>query len=509
MPPSASQRRSDRPPPGDRIAERIGRRAARLDCLRRLRGDRHHEPASRRGQPRVTRPAVGSSPAAPTAAAPRSAAHRRRAAPGATSPAARRGARPAPPSGAVLDRPPRAPSSRRPARGRRSLLVALGPSAPCPAAAVAIRTALDDQRRAGARTARIGGRRRGPRRIAVRGRAGSGPRRRRPAVGVDRPAIGVRPSRQPEVLAGPGPRDRPTSPDVDRPVPRRRHAPQAGRRRHDRRGRQAACCGRYKVQSGDTLTGIARKFGVSMMTLWWANNLKSKDDLHIGQVLDDPAGQRPRRHGQGRATRSRRSPRKYKVEPDRDRRGQRARRPEPRHRPGADPCPGARGQADRDAEARTPAVRGHRQPPTTSRPTTRSASRTSKPPARYTGGAFAWPVAGGYISQYFHYGHYGDRHRRRLRDAGQGRGRRDGDLRRLEEQRRRLPGLDLPRVRPVHDVQPHVVGLGRARRSASAAASRSAGSGRAGNATGPHLHFEVWRGPIWNGGTRVNPLAYL
>jgi murein DD-endopeptidase MepM/ murein hydrolase activator NlpD len=30
-----------------------------------------------------------------------------------------------------------------------------------------------------------------------------------------------------------------------------------------------------------------------------------------------------------------------------------------------------------------------------------------------------------------------------------------------------------------------------------------------GNATGPHLHFEVWRGAVWAGGTRVNPLLYL
>ncbi len=44
----------------------------------------------------------------------------------------------------------------------------------------------------------------------------------------------------------------------------------------------------YKVKSGDTLTGIASRFGVSMMTLWWANNLKSKDDLHLGQTLTIP-----------------------------------------------------------------------------------------------------------------------------------------------------------------------------------------------------------------------------
>ena len=33
--------------------------------------------------------------------------------------------------------------------------------------------------------------------------------------------------------------------------------------------------------------------------------------------------------------------------------------------------------------------------------------------------------------------------------------------------------------------------------------------GQSGNATGPHLHFEVWVGPVWDGGTRVNPLRYL
>jgi LysM repeat protein len=27
----------------------------------------------------------------------------------------------------------------------------------------------------------------------------------------------------------------------------------------------------YRVRSGDTLVGIADKFGISMMTLWWAN----------------------------------------------------------------------------------------------------------------------------------------------------------------------------------------------------------------------------------------------
>ena len=44
----------------------------------------------------------------------------------------------------------------------------------------------------------------------------------------------------------------------------------------------------YKVKSGDTLGTIADKFDVSMMTLWWANKLKSKNELHIGQQLRIP-----------------------------------------------------------------------------------------------------------------------------------------------------------------------------------------------------------------------------
>ena len=32
----------------------------------------------------------------------------------------------------------------------------------------------------------------------------------------------------------------------------------------------------YEVKEGDTLTGIASRFGVSMMTVWWANKLTTK-----------------------------------------------------------------------------------------------------------------------------------------------------------------------------------------------------------------------------------------
>ena len=34
-------------------------------------------------------------------------------------------------------------------------------------------------------------------------------------------------------------------------------------------------------------------------------------------------------------------------------------------------------------------------------------------------------------------------------------------------------------------------------------------NGSSGYTTGPHVHFEVWSGPIWDGGRRMNPLNYL
>ena len=41
----------------------------------------------------------------------------------------------------------------------------------------------------------------------------------------------------------------------------------------------------YVVKSGDTLTGIASHFGLNMMTIWWANKLSAKDQLHVGEKL--------------------------------------------------------------------------------------------------------------------------------------------------------------------------------------------------------------------------------
>jgi murein DD-endopeptidase MepM/ murein hydrolase activator NlpD len=41
----------------------------------------------------------------------------------------------------------------------------------------------------------------------------------------------------------------------------------------------------YVVQSGDTVTKVAKRFGVSENTIRWANNMSKKDVLHVGQTL--------------------------------------------------------------------------------------------------------------------------------------------------------------------------------------------------------------------------------
>jgi murein DD-endopeptidase MepM/ murein hydrolase activator NlpD len=146
----------------------------------------------------------------------------------------------------------------------------------------------------------------------------------------------------------------------------------------------------YTVKSGDSLTGIASRFGVSMMTLWWANHLTSKDQLHQGQTLVIPpvnglvitvaAGDTLTAIGA-----------KYNVDPNAITQLNNL----------SDPnlvvgqvliLPGAKG-----APIPTPAPTKH----------VSSGGGSISVPKVTVGGGWSWPVPGGYISQYFHYGHYG------------------------------------------------------------------------------------------------------
>ncbi len=247
----------------------------------------------------------------------------------------------------------------------------------------------------------------------------------------------------------------------------------------------------YRVRSGDTLTGIARHFGVSMMTLWWANHLKSKDDLKVGQKLLIPpvdgivhivkAGETLAKISAA-ANVSVADIMSFNGLPNENLTvGQTL------------ILPGAHGKP-------IPAPKAQPHP---------STGGGGGVPASYGGGQFAWPVPGGYISQYFHYGHpaldiaapYGSRIVAAAagtviyagwRDNGGG----------YQVWIAHGSGL----YTTYNHMSAITVGVGE-----HVGRGEQVGRvGQSGWATGPHCHFEVWRGHPWdNSSYRVNPLSYL
>ncbi len=251
----------------------------------------------------------------------------------------------------------------------------------------------------------------------------------------------------------------------------------------------------YTVKSGDTLTGIARKFGVSMMTLWWANNLAAKDELHVGEKLTIPpvdglvivvkAGDTldsiAAMTGMSAADIA-----SYNSLSDQTLvLGQ------------VLIVPDARGKPIVEAKPKpAPVVKSG------------SGSGRSGPPVHYSGGAFYWPVPGGWISQYFHATHpaidiaapMGTRVLAAAagtviyagwKDNGGG----------YQVWISHGSGL-FTTYNHMSAIITHVgAHVGRGQQVGRV--------GMTGDATGPHLHFEVWHGMVWGSGVRVNPLPYF
>jgi murein DD-endopeptidase MepM/ murein hydrolase activator NlpD len=254
---------------------------------------------------------------------------------------------------------------------------------------------------------------------------------------------------------------------------------------------------RYRVRSGDTLVGIAARFDVQMMTIWWANRLSSKNDLRVGQVLRIPTvdglvvtvKEGDTLHSIARTNHVKQAA-IYEVN-------------------GLDDPNLVMGQTLLIPGARGKAIKI---PRTTPRPSSTQPrqSGSSRPPSRYTGGSFSWPVSGGnnYISQYFRYGHYAidiaADYGSRVRSAASG-------TVIFAGYRSNGGGYQvwIAHGSGLYTTYNHMAAVTVGRGQGVGRGDSVGRVGCSGNCSGPHLHFEVWRGYPWQGGSqRVNPLSF-
>jgi murein DD-endopeptidase MepM/ murein hydrolase activator NlpD len=259
----------------------------------------------------------------------------------------------------------------------------------------------------------------------------------------------------------------------------------------------------YTVRAGDTLSGIASRFGLSLMSIWWANHLTSADSLHIGQKLQIPPVDGVLytvKAGDSVTSIAR----KY-------------------HATAADIKTYNNLTGDTvviGQEIMVPDGRGAPIPTATPAPApAQVASASSSGPAGNgpVGGActscsysgtMQWPVPGGFISQYYWWGHpaldiaaaYGTPVLAAAAGVVTYAGWRDNG-----------GGYQvwISHGNNIYTTYNHMSAVMVAVGQQVAKGQQVGRVGATGVATGPHCHFEVWIGPIWAGGTRVNPLNYL
>ena len=247
----------------------------------------------------------------------------------------------------------------------------------------------------------------------------------------------------------------------------------------------------YTVQGGDTLTGIASRFGVSMMTVWWANRLTTKESIKEGMDLVIPPVDglvvtvTPGDTLNSLATDNGITVEAIVATNELDDLnlviGQ------------VLVLPGAKGKPIPTPEPKTRDLGGE------------GSSASPRP-----NGAWAWPVIGGgnYISQYFHYGHYGI-------DIAASYGTWEVAPRpgRVVFAGWKSNGggyqvwIDLGGGRYV--AMAHMSSVAVATGDNVSKGTRVGRIGSSGWATGNHVHFEAWVGYPWKSGSyRVNALRY-
>ena len=261
----------------------------------------------------------------------------------------------------------------------------------------------------------------------------------------------------------------------------------------------------YKVKAGDTLSGIAHKHGVKMMTLWWANKLESKDDLHRGQVLRIPpvnglvvevkAGQTIADLATAHKVTTARIIETNGLTDENLVVGQVLVLPGAKGEPIPTPKPTKKPTSKANGSSRSSGGGG-------------GGGGSARPPKTYSGGNFAWPAPGGHVSQYYHYGHYG-------LDIDGSSGDRivaaAGGTVTFAGWKSNGGGYQvwIAHGSGLYTTYNHMSSVSVGRGQHVSKGQKIGRMGATGFASGSHLHFEVWRGPIWNGGRRVNPLAYL
>jgi murein DD-endopeptidase MepM/ murein hydrolase activator NlpD len=247
---------------------------------------------------------------------------------------------------------------------------------------------------------------------------------------------------------------------------------------------------KHKVKAGETLASISAKYKVDKATIYWASKLTSQR-VRPGQKLTIPPV-----NGllvKVRSTDSLTSlAKKYKIKADAILEANKLEDPNL-----------VMGQV-----LILPGAKGDPMPKLPKPKASRSGSSGGAAPAEYRGGRFSWPVAGGDLSQGYHYGHYGIDI---AADSGTPVKAAAGGKVTFAGWKSNGGGYQvwIAHGSGLYTTYNHMssitVGTGQ-----SVGRGQQVGRvGSTGYATGPHLHFEVWRGAIWNGGQRVNPLSYL